>query len=610
MAIPSGLQTAVDAELAPVAASLMASTRALQARRAAAAPAGVYSQTDASAGSIPLGVLELRSPGHYGTYWEDCDALYRGGQALLGNPDVMRRVFPPHNNEAASVYEERKKRAFYLPYPAKIIGMFCAGLQSDPLRLAYPKDDEDDKPPPEWDQWTDWAKCVTAPGVPLDDRYDLHGLIVEAVRMAQVKQSVWILADLPRVDPSTAAAAETLADEERLGLLSAPYLCLIDASEMISWENDEHDGRLKWAIRHTVCTRRPDPASPPGHPEHTWTLWTRTGWSRYRIVVDPANPPKPDAPVPRIDSGIHPFGCVPLIRFCMPPGLCVMQLVESAAREWFNKRNALSWAEYKSLFAVLYEFIAQPGAAPKTVGGPESDPNRSINQIRGQGYTQRRGDKDRAEYVGPDVAPFGEARTSTGELMQEMFRVASMMAASADMKSEALQRSAESKSKDGKDTYAVLVALGMFARELAGEVLELVARATPPGMELPDDVTTQGMDTFDMESVMDLITRAVELFAGVPILSPTFKRLVLDGIYRRILGDDVPPDLLERISQEIEDAVRSEDLLMEQATKALAQADAAAAPPVTAASDDGGDTSPAPSAARRRAPRQPAKPKK
>jgi hypothetical protein len=567
----------VDADLAPIAKSLVQQAAALQARDRAGAPAGILTEADRSSRGIPLGVLRERNAEHCGEYWEDCEALYLGGQALLGDPEVMKRIFPSHNNEAGTVYEERKKRAFYLPYPAKIIGMFCAGLQTDPLRHGEPQLKEEQPEPPGWERWNEWSKRVTAPGAGLEDTYSLHGLVVEAVRMASIKQSAWVLADLPILDPVLAASAQTLADQETLGLLQVPYLCLLDASEVTAWENDAADGQLKWATRHTCVRRRPDPGQKRGNPEHTWTTWTRTGWSRYSIEIDPANPPKDTDIVPRVDVGEHSFGCVPLIRFTLPPGLCVMQLVESAAREWFNKRNALSWAEYKSLFAVLYEFIAAPAAAPRTIGGPEADPNRAINQVRGQGYIMRRGEKDSAKYIGPDVAPFSEARTSTGELMQEMFRVASMMAASADMKAAALQRSADSKGADGKDTQAVLIALGMFARELAEKTIRMVALAAPVGMDLPDDVGALGLDTFDMESVMDLIARAVELFAGVPILSPTFKTHVLDGIYRRLLGDDVPKETLDRIRKEIEDAVASEDLLLEQATKAMAAADAAAA---------------------------------
>lgn len=564
-------RTQLDVELAAIAPSLMATYRERQAARAAqAARPELAPPAPLPSRGIRLKVIGERHAENLGEYWEDCEALYAGGHRLLRDPQVLRRLFPTHNAELATIYEERCKRAFYLNYAGKIINVLTSGLQSDPVRLALPDVDGEAQPVP--DQWTDWAACVTAPGAPLQHRFSLHGFVCEAIRKAQIKQHVWCMADLPRVDPAAAAAAATLADQERLGLLTMPYLCLVDASEVINWEYDE-DGCLVWLIHHTCQQRRPNPASPRGFPEHTWTIWTATGWARYRLVVDPEQPAKPDDVVPLIDSGEHPFGCVPWLRFTLPEGLWTMGQLEGPAREHFNKRNALSWAEYKSLFAVLYEFLANPNAGVRTIGsdGGASDPNRATNQVRGQGWTQRRGEKDRAEFIGPDPGPFSEARESCADIMQEMHRVTATMAASADMNSGALKRSADSKESDKGDTKVVLEAFGMLGRELAIALVVLVASGAPPTVDLPADLRAMGMRNFDIASIGKLIDDAVKLYAGVPILSPTFKRLHLGQLYATALGDLASDRVKNEMEEELAENITAEDMLAQVAASAEPQ---------------------------------------
>jgi hypothetical protein len=573
------LQTMVDTELAGRGPALVTHLEALRAGQAARVPIGTVQAVEQAqperAQSILLKDLREHNPEHQGVYWDDCEALYRGGHHLLRNDEVMGRLFPKHNAEMQTIYDDRKRRAFYLPYPGTIVDTLTAALEGDPVRLvADEAPDEDDEEAaadgadvgevPAW--WSRWCERVTAPGASLEHTYSLHGIVCEAIRAAQVKQSAWLLADLPRVDPAAAAAAaqDSLAAQEALGLRD-PYLCLVDASEVIDWDQDE-DGTLLYVWRHTTSRRRIDPTKRRDATVHTWTLYDAHGWARYELEVRDGQPPSPETAVALVDSQPHPFGVVPWVRFWFPDGLWTMGQLESIAREHFNKRCALSWAEFKSLFAILYEFLAspqQPGSgAVRTVGGGADDPNRAINQIRGQGWTQRRGKDDRAEFIGPDTAPFKEARESCAELMQEMHRVTRTMAASADMKSAALQRSAESKADDRTDEEKVLQAFGLRGRRLAIALMDLVAAGR--GERRPEGVRIQGLESFDVEGIQAGIAAAVELFAGVPILSATFKRSVLTRLYAKImaLGDDASPEEIKAMRQEVRTAVSQEDVLL------------------------------------------------
>lgn len=555
-----GLGTLVDGELARMGPRVASGLAARDARLAAETPAGTIPGAEAAATSgLALKVLQEHNPDHLGTYWEDCEALYRGGHHLLRNDQLMARIFPAHNAELPTIYADRKARAVYINYSGKIVDMLVAALEADPLRLVAESEDEDSEGEvPAW--WADWVCEVTAPGAALEHKFSLHGFVCEVLRRAQVKRDSWILVDLPRVAPDVAAAVDSILDQERLGL-TEPYVCLVDASEVTDWDMDD-DGTLLWVCRHTSSNRRQRPGAGRGAVVHTWTIWDASGWAVYQLAVDPRQPPTPDTIVPLVDQGDHPFGVVPWIRFSLPDGLWTMGKLESPAREHFNKRSALSWAEFKSLFAVLYEFLATGTNGPVTVGRPagSDDPHRATNQIRGQGWTQRRGEKDRAEYVGPDPGPFGEARESCAEMMQEMHRVTSTMAASANMDSGALQRSADSKRDDRTDEQKVLEAFGMRGRELASAIIDLVAAGR--GEAPPAGVTAQGLEAFDTEAISTKITDAVALFAGVPVLSPTFKRLVLGKLYQAIMSDDATPENLEAMRSELRTAIEAEGVML------------------------------------------------
>ena len=561
--MPSGppsnpFQTMTDRELSATG-NLMDAFYALQATQGANVPAGTMDETDPGpdAKGLPLRLLCEQHAEYMGEFWGDCEALYKGGPHLLRNKQVMKRLFPSHNAEAPSIYDERVRRAFYLNYAGSIINSLVSGLESDPVRLAVKGAKPDD--PPEarkvdgW--WTEWAQEVTAKGADLEHRKSLHQIVCAAVLHACVKQSCWILADLPKVDEEVAQKVDSLAAQDALRLRD-PYLCLLDAEAVTDWDTDD-DGALNWAIVWGVERRRVDPSKGRGVYRHTWTIWDVEGWTRYQLDVDPRKLPGPNTFVPVVAKGEHPFERVPLLRFKLPDGLWAMGKLESVAREHLNKRSAASWAEYKSLFAVLYEFLG-PEAPGAKVPVPEAqrDTKRAVNQVRGVAHTQRRGAGDDAKYVGPDTAPFKEARESCLELMREMHRLTATLAASANTDSAALQRSGESKADDRKDTEVVLEAFGTRGRALAQAIVDLVGvgRSEEPGLD------AVGLEAFNVGVVMDRINEAVALFAGVPILSATFKRIYLERLYQVALGDDADQDFLDAIHEELEQTCTQEQI--------------------------------------------------
>jgi len=567
---PDGLQTLGDLELEGMTNRGPALDREVGANllgRGTRVPGTVTAQLPQPADvAVRWDDLQQRHEEWDGPYWAECRALYAGGKRLLCDPDLLKRLFPSHQYEDPAVYAQRVARAHYFPYAGTIVDKLLAGLASDPLRVEFGETDEKTgvttiAESDLW--WAEFVKDVTdeADNPGSDDGDDeggcsSHHFLVEALREAMQTRTTWILADMP-----TAPADPDLIDSalaEREAGLNEPYLCLVPAEHVIDWEVND-DGELEWALTLTQRRVRAGLRDRRSLVRHTYVLWSRDDWARFVVDVDPARPPAPDATIEPVDVGAHPFGRVPLERVQLPEGLWAMGKLHSLAREHFNKRCAMSWAEYKALFAILYEFLAPEDKNGLPVANAQQDSGRGTNQIRGQGYTQLRGNEDDARYVGPDAGPFKEARESCNDLMREMHRLMFSMGLSANMDSAALSRSGESKEQDSEATKVILAALGLIMRRLIRAVLALVAMGR--GEPVPP-CRVAGLEHFDAQGIADSINEAVLLFSGVPIASPTFREIYLANLYTKILGDGVTDEQRAKIREEIQQMLPPEAMAL------------------------------------------------
>jgi len=64
-------------------------------------------------------------------YWNEIRALYEGGKALLRNPEIFNKIFPRHADEPDKIWQERKRRAFYVNHLSTVIDLIVAGLACD-----------------------------------------------------------------------------------------------------------------------------------------------------------------------------------------------------------------------------------------------------------------------------------------------------------------------------------------------------------------------------------------------------------------------------------------------------------------------------------------------
>jgi hypothetical protein len=318
---------------------------------------------------------------------------------------------------------------------------------------------------------------------------------------------------------------------------------------VIDWECDESGG-LEWALVKYTSKKREGLLGSRSITTEKYVYYDSQMWVEW-IVQWEKQPPKPDEIFSPSDAGVHTFGKPPLVMLCLPEGLWVMGKLESLCREHLNKSNALSWAEYKALLPVLYEFL-DPGVYPQ-LAGPGGEDDRAVNQKRGVSYVQERqaapGAGDRAEWIAPPDAPFGHALASCSALRDEMHRVVHEMALSADNAGKTLVRSGESKQQDAASLAVVLEALGELARR-AG--LEIIQMAESGRGDEPAEWKAHGMDDFDTVSSGDMLQEEAILDMSVQIPSPTFKKVRKTAIARKLLGDWASPDDIEQIEEEIE----------------------------------------------------------
>lgn len=503
------------------------------------------------AASIAWELISATHPEYDAPYWQECRALYSGGKKLLRNLDLMARVFPSHTSEDGAVYAERVKRAHYFPYPGAIIDSIASGLGADPITVL--PSDPDDKDAKLGDWWTEFFEDVTKKGA---DRCGLHRVVVDQLREAMITGGrSWMLVDMPReMDPEDPNAPQSRLDQEEMGLLN-PYITTIPAEAVIEWQ--ETDGELEWL---TICdteARRESILTPRGQITKSFTIWTRSEWTRYEITFNPAQPPQKDTPVPWVASGVHKFGKVPVVRIQLPEGLRAMDKLESMAREHLNKRNALSWAEYKSLFALLYEFLApEEGTTTTPTSEAQQDPDRALS-VKGQGYVNERGADDSAAYVGPDSAPFSEARDSCDQIKSEMYRVMHSMADSVDMGTGASRRSGESKAQDHRQKDVLLKELGRYGRDAVKELMDLLQV-----VKGEESHRVGGGDSFDSVDLMSKVTEAVELVNGLPMKSPTFLRVYLERIYTMVLKGELTDNEKASIRKELAMMITMEEMQM------------------------------------------------
>jgi hypothetical protein len=500
--------------------------------------------------SVTYKALNSKNDTYDGAYLRRLKAFYKGGKALLRNPQVMADVFPRYRDESDKVYEQRCARAFYLPYAGEILNFIVASIAAERLEVAQTSGEEGAEPPPLDEWWAEFFKDVSPPGGKVTP---LHDYVKDAILDALQGKVSWHRADMPK--PGEFAS---YADQERAGALDA-YVVPLDSECVIDWEEDA-SGELTLVVTHSCESKRASLAEGREMVTDIWRVYTPTEWARYEFTHKKCEPITESQLIPLVGTAAHSFGRVPILRLDVGDGLWAMDNIEATVRTHFNVNSARIWAMLQALFPELYEFLGpEESAGAAVIGGNQKDESRAKRQRRGQGFVQERGKDDDARFIGPDSAPFAESRETCGDLRTEIHRVTHQMALAADNSAAALGRSADSKGHDKASAVVVFEALGRLARKFAQDICDMVARGRQ-NKDMVGKWQAKGMAKFDAISVDAEVERSVNL-ESVSIPSATFQRLRKLELAKAVLPE-MTPEQIDAIEDELEEAITPESFMV------------------------------------------------
>jgi hypothetical protein len=466
-------------------------------------------------------ILAQKNPEYLETEWRELSDLYCGGYQILKN---ARMYLPRMIGESLPRYEERLKVAAYMSYLGQIVDFLVANLFSHEITLAPAADAADPATPggePEDAAfYAHFAQDADRRGTPFAK------LLRGALTTALVKGKAVVGIDFPRAGGALPA---NRAEEDQLGLARA-YAFEVPVEQLINWELDFERGGFAFAILHRVVNRQSGPFAERGALVEEFKVWTldpetgRVRWDLFRTALyHPDRPPRGDDEVTRVDGDETSFPQIPLVVLELPQGLWVGNKAGPVAKEHFQRRNILTAAENKSLFAIpvvkLGSEVGAPGMAlPSEV---QQDPSRGADprvELANKGYLVV-GAGDAVEFAEPSGGCYAVVESQLRDLKDELFRVVHMMAASVSNIGASLGRSGDSKEEDRKSTAVVLGALGAHVRDFAKRIYTAVSRARG------DDVlwVPFGLDKYDCEPRDVVLQEAVQL-DQIPIPSATFKK--------------------------------------------------------------------------------------
>ncbi len=521
---------------------------------------------------IKYKTLKERHVEYMADFWARCRALYAGGPKLLENKLLMSNIMPKHGEEDEKVYQERCKRAFYIPYAGSIIDKLVAELMGKPITfeleettdrkddggVAGSKDPEaPDAEPSETDLPKYYADLIKNCGKPGGVKQSLNQFAREQMFTALQCRTAWSLVDLPKA-PEGGYPNRKMQDDA--GGLNA-YICAIEPECVIDWEETE-DSDLEWVLVQDLICKRESIEKNRTVVTLRWRYFTKDSWAVYELTYDKLK--KPNGPTDTDeaelkDSGSHSFGKVPVRRMQLPEGLWAMGKMEAMARAHMNQRNALSWGQLKALFPVPVLYAMAP-----VTGDPTSEDMGRAQQRHGQGYMRVLAEKDRLEYFSPDTAPYQIAMDDLAGIRDEMHRVLHSMAQSVDNSGAALGRSGESKAIDQAAAAVILRALGVFLREHLEEILGLVST----GRKDNQAFSAKGADNFDDVTLSQLVLDAVGIEA-ITIPSAHFQKKWKLKLAKLALGADATEDDLMQIKEELESTQTQDELEAEVAARSM-----------------------------------------
>lgn len=530
---------------------------------------------------LPYSVLAQTNPDYDPDLISELDDLYVGGYQLQCHAD---RYLPKVVNESNERHKERASQTAYIPYLGHIVDHFSSAVFSQPLHVR-PSDDDADPDPEFYERFSSDADLGSSA---------FHEIAKAMLTTALVQRRAVLCVDFP---PPVDGVATRL-DEERSGAARA-YVNEVPLKSLIDWEVDtrvrrrvkleggavEFDvGWFKWAMLHSYRIERPTFLASRNERVDSWKVWRRdedTGaivWDVYELrrKADRAGryqDPRENAKVPWVAGGVTSFQVVPLVEMSLPDGLWVGNKLGPLVKEHFQRRSMINSSENRSLGATAWMSLGPEvpelhGELPAMV---QQNPHRgddAAQRAREAGFLVI-GSGDELGYLEPsgNYAKLAEDRMS--KLVDEIYRVSHLMAASVSSTSTSVGRSGTSKQEDRHSTAIVLSALGCIVREMARRVYEVISDARSEVVEW----VASGLDHYDLTDRAEIIAEATSVDA-VAIPSVTFKTQYKTELAMRLMPQ-LSPEEQNVIREEIEAGIKAADEAAKKLAEAAAMAPAA-----------------------------------
>lgn len=415
--------------------------------------------------SIPLEELQKRHPEYHARQYEEYGDLYEGGARVYENLDKYlikqqieemavgggrkSRLNPksdgtPYIEEGAmasdtgmvaagaSQWEQRKKRAVYVPHAAGRIDHLVSAAHDE-----EPEIQSNDK----------YFKG-------LNDNIDGQGkdlpvLSKEIMTDLLVYNRPWIAIstrELDFVPTNLQEAKDAGANDCRLSMLPTT---MVD-----DWSEEPGHEFVRTYRKDMV---RDDVSKPPSAERHLWTYITATEIVEYCIECA-IGKLEENKNVNRLSTKSHQFGRVPVIRVKIHSGLWAMQRLAAIQKELFNRTSGYTWFLNLCAFTIL---------------------RISSDKAHGQiGFTDFGGlhlDKgDDASFISPNVQVISELRNAIEECRYQMYEVLDGMGLLAANQAENARQSAAAKREDLKPQRALVStcaqAVGEALRQAIGAI--------------------------------------------------------------------------------------------------------------------------------------------
>lgn len=491
-------------------------------------------------------LLSATHPTYDSNTWDSYDALYRGGKFFRARISkfLLKNLQEPDIN-----YAQRVKSAHYRSYAGSIVNYFASQLMASPLTIRAIDEGADEIN----------SSLVTAAPETLEDPYysklkedfdgvgtDLVDFARAAFRRVLVKQSVWLLGQLPSNDGVAPVNLQDWKDRD----MGAVTFSMLEPECVLDWQHGD-DGQLLWAITYQCCEDRKDITVQRGTKRMTWKVYGPEEVETFEYLLKPGDPPlQPDTPIPSTEKAKHGFTVVPLLRFAIADGLWLMNILADSQIEHFRLSSALSWAIQKTCYAMPI-FKTSTDKAP----------------VMGAGYYMMIPQGDDMIWSAPPSDPFDVVSKTIDTTKDEIYRVSQQLAQGVDNNAAAVGRSGESKLADASATEVVLKAYGAIVREIIERAFDLAANGRQD-----NDLTfaIEGLEKFNLEDA-DVVVKNAVTAVSVGIPSPTFKKELFAQTAEALLPglDQVKKDM---IRNEIDSGVDQQLKEADEAKKALADA--------------------------------------